>query len=130
MKQNTMLSVNDLMGNDELDYINSIWSSIMKMETGFINILLKDHIDYENIGKDKFVEKLNETFNKHKTLGDSEFFLDLNYCNECNCNTPVCKFVGNVSGKHFALIFEMKDEEISDIYHCNSYGDNNFLDSF
>lgn len=130
MKQNTMLSINDLLGYERLDYINSIWYAIMKMEIPFLKILLEKDIDYEDIGKDMFIEKLNSRFENHKTFGDSEFLLDLDYCNGCNCNKPVCKFIGNVSGKHFALFFELKNEEISDIYHCNSYGDKNFLDSF
>ena len=98
------------------------------MELGFLNLLLDDAINYENIGKLKFIEKLNDRFNEHKTLGDSELLLDLDYCKSCNCNKPVCKFIGNYSGKHFALFFEMTKEEITDIYHCNWYGnsDNHF----
>ena len=128
MKQNSVLKVKDLRPLVELDYINTIWYAIMKMELGFLNLLLDDAINYENIGKLKFTEKLNDRFNEHKTLGDSELLLDLDYCKSCNCNKPVCKFIGNYSGKHFALFFEMTKEEITDIYHCNWYGDNDFFD--
>ena len=100
------------------------------MELGFLNLLLDDAINYENIGKLKFIEKLNDRFNEHKTLGDSELLLDLDYCKSCNCNKPVCKFIGNYSAKHFALFFEMTKEEITDIYHCNWYRDNDFFDIF
>ena len=128
MKQNSVLKVKDLRPLAELDYINTIWYAIMKMELGFLNLLLVDGINYENIGKLKFIEKLNDRFNEHKTLGDSELLLDLDYCKSCHCNKPVCKFIGNYSGKHFALFFEMTKEEITDIYHCNWYGDNDFFD--
>ena len=127
MKQNSVLKVKDLRPLTELDYINTIWYAIMKMELGFLNLLLDDAINYENIGKLKFIEKLNDRFNEHKTLGDSELLLDLDYCKSCNCNKPVCKFIGNYSGKHFALFFEMTKEEITDIYHCNWYGDNSLF---
>ena len=130
MKRNSVLKVADLIPLDELDYINSIWYAIMKMEVGLLNLLLDDAIDYEDIGKLKFIEKLQDRFNDHKTQGDSELLLDLDYCKGCNCDKPVCKFVGNYSGKHFALFFEMTDEEITDIYHCNLYGNVDFLDAF
>jgi hypothetical protein len=130
MKQNSILSINDLKKNKELDYINSIWYAIMKMDTNLLNFLLEDDIDYEDIGKQGFIEKLNDRFNDHKTRGDSELFMDFDHCKLCNCNQPVCKFVGNRSGKHFALYFEMENKEIKDIYHCNWYGDMDFFDVF
>jgi len=126
MKRNSVLKIEDLIPLNELDYINSIWYAIMKMESGLLNLLLDEDIDYEDIGKLNFIEKLNDRFNDHKTLGDSELLLDLDYCKSCNCDKPVCKFVGNNSGKHFSLFFEMCEEEITDIYHCNWYGDDLF----
>ncbi|WP_027137229.1 hypothetical protein [Gaetbulibacter saemankumensis] len=130
MKRNSVLKLEDLTSLDELDYINSIWYAIMKMEVGLLKLILADDIDYEDIGKLKFIEKLNDRFNNHKTHGDSELLLDLDCCKGCNCNKPICKFVGNHSGMHFALFFEMTDEKITDIYHCDWYGDIDFLDAF
>ena len=75
MKQNSTLGIKDLKNFPELDYINSIWYAIMKMDTNLLNLLLEDDIDYEDIGKLAFLEKLNDRFNEHKTLGDSELLM-------------------------------------------------------
>ena len=125
-----MLYPKDLEQEKKLDYINQIWLAIMQMNVYGLQKLLENEIDYEDIGKIKFIEKLGDTFNRHRTLGDSEFYLDLDRCRSCNCDLPVCKFVGNNSGNHFALFFELKKEEIIDIYHCTWYGDVDLLDVF
>ncbi len=122
MKQNSILNLNDLKKKPKLDYVSSIWYAIMEMDSFMLNNLLNDDMTYEDISKKDFIEKLNDRFNNHKTLGDSELLMDLDHCKSCNCNQPVCKFIGNNSGDHFALYFEFKDGEVSDIYHCNWYG--------
>jgi len=125
-----MLKLQDLDKLTELDNINSVWLAIMSMNTGLLEQLLDDSIDYEDIGKKAFIEKLNDRFNNHKTYGDSELILDLDHCKSCNCDSPVSKFVGNHSGKHFALYFDLINGNITDIYHCKWYGNMDFLDSF
>ena len=130
MRQNSILSISDLKRKIELDYINSIWYAIMKMDSYLLLTLLEDDMTYEDLRKQEFVDLLNDRFNNHKTLGDSELLLDLDYCKSCNCDKPVCKFIGNNSGKHFALYFEINKGEINDIYHCNWYGDIDFFDIF
>ena len=127
MKRNSVLSKNDIEKKSSLDYLNQIWLSIMQMNVFALDQLLDENIDYEDIGKAKFIEKLNDTFTQYRTLGDSELVLDLDHCNGCVCNQPVCKFSGNHSGNHFALYFEIKNNEIVDIYHCNWYGKQNDL---
>lgn len=123
-----MQTINDLKKTK--DEITNIWLAIMKMDIYELNLLLDEDIDYEDLGKVKFIEKLNENFNKHKIYGDSEFYLDLDICEGCNCNKPVCKFIGNHSNFHFALFFEVKENQLLDIYHCNWYGDINFSNPF
>lgn len=118
-----MLQYNDISTKKNLDYVNHIWMAIMKMNTSWLHHLLDDTIQYEDIGKVKFIEKLNNHFNSFTTLGDNELYLDLDYCMGCNCNLPVCRFVGNHSGSHFALYFEFEERAVKDIYHCNWYGD-------
>lgn len=125
-----MQTIKDLRENKHADYITNVWLAIMKMDTYQLNLLLDNDIDYEDIGKEKFIKKLNETFNKHKTYGDSEFYIDLDSCEGCNCNKPVCKFIGNISKIHFALFFDIKKNQIIDIYHCNWYGNINFSKPF
>lgn len=101
----------------------------MKMDIIELDLLLKDSIIYEDIGKRKFLDILSNRFSKHKTLGDQELYLDLVKCNGCKSKENVCKFTGNNSGESFALYFEIKNNLISDIFHCTWYGDMKFLDS-
>ncbi|ARV12016.1 hypothetical protein BTO09_06495 [Gilvibacter sp. SZ-19] len=125
MKRSSLLSISDLENRYNLDYINTIWCSIMMMSTEFLNIYLKPGVDYEDIGKKAFVNKLAERFEHFRELGDTELLMDLDTCHGCNCLQPVCKFIGNKSGNHFALFFEIEGQEIVDIYHCNWYGEQN-----
>ena len=104
-----------------IDAINKIWLAIMKMDTQKLSELLDDAIDYEDIGKGKFVEKLNARFQLHHTWGDEELLMDLDVCLGCKNNEPVCRFVGKNSGYNFALYFEVCQEQILDIYHCNCF---------
>lgn len=116
-----MHSIEDLKKNISLDYINQIWMAIMQMDSFGLNDLLDNNIDYEDIGKANFIEKLNDRFNEYKTWGDSELYIDLGSCNYCNKDKAICKFSGNNSGETFALFFEIHKGEITDIYHCNYY---------
>ncbi|MFZ2283407.1 MAG: hypothetical protein WAV86_05990 [Lutibacter sp.] len=100
------------------------------ISTFTLELILNAEINYEDIRKDKFIKKLSDGFNDHLAWGDSELLPDFDSCNGCNCNQAVCKFIGNYSGKTFALFFEIKNEKINDIYHCYSYGDINLLDPF
>lgn len=127
MKKNAILSIRDFGGKASLDKINLIWIAIMQMNKFSLFQLLDDAIDYEDIGKVKFIEKLADRYENHRTWGDSELLLDLDHCNGCHRNQPVSRFVGNNSGKHFALFFEIENGKIKDIYHCNWYGKNDDL---
>ena len=118
-----MQSLKDFNNTHHSAAINRIWFAIMEMNSFTLEMLLDAKIDYEDIGKDKFIEKLYDKFQEHRTWGDSELLIDFDSCNGCNCNQPVCKFIGNHSGKTFALYFEIQKEKITDIYHCNWYGD-------
>lgn len=104
------------------DTLSRIWLAIMKMDVSELHLLLEDHTDYEDIGKVNFIKKLELNFNKHKRLGDNEFYIDLDVCKGCNCNSSICKFIGNKSKLSFGLYFEIKQGVITDIYHCNLYG--------
>jgi hypothetical protein len=130
MKNNSIIQLEDLGKYQSINKFSSICYAIMCMNSHFLIDLLDKNINYEDIGKINFIEKLNCKFSSLKALGDTELFLDFDYCEGCNCNMPVCKFIGNNSGAHFALYFQIKNNEIKDIYHCNWYGEFDFLDFF
>jgi len=122
MKKAKQHTISDLTSGYKPNYINQIWIAIMEMNSFALMQLLDENINYEDIGKEKFIAKLNDTFNEYRSKGDSELLLDLNTCNSCNKGEPVCKFMGNVSRRSFSLFFEFTNGNITDIYHCNWYG--------
>ncbi len=124
-----MIRVEDL-NLKKLEEVHHIWLAIMKMDIYRLESLLDESIDYEDVGKTKFIEKINNRFNHHRSLGDNELYLDLVKCNGCKNKENVCRFLGNSSNQSFALYFESKDNQISDIFHCTWYGDMDFLSSF
>lgn len=124
-----MIQFKDFIENN-LEEVHYLWIAIMKMNIYELENLLSDTIDYEDIGKTKFIEKINRRFNQHLSWGDKELYLDLIKCNGCKNKENVCRFTGNVSNKSFALYFEFKEGIISDVHHCTWFGDMEFLDSF
>lgn len=128
MKENAIIKLQDLDSHKKVNEFSLICYAIMCMDSNFLFDLLDDGIDYEDIGKTSFVIKLKNRFIEHKIMGDSELVMDLDYCLGCNCDKPICRFIGNNSKKHFGLYFEMKDDKIIDIYHCNLYGSSNLDD--
>ena len=56
-----MQSLSDFELQTKPDPIVSIWKAIMAMDVIELYSLLDDKIDYENIGKGQFVEKIHKT---------------------------------------------------------------------
>jgi len=125
-----MVTLKDFKTTVQEDNLVHIFISIMNMDPTLLHQLLEDNINYEDIGKQLFIDKLSERFNKHKIYGDTEFYLDIDFCKGCSCDNPVSKFIGNNSKLHFALFFQIEENKIIDIYHCNWYGDNGFSNPF
>lgn len=120
MEKNTLVG---LKKYQKVDNFNAICNAIMNMDSNALNDLLSEEIIYEDLGKQKFILKLRRTFIRYILKGDTKFNLDLDSCNYCNCNEPVCKFIGNNSNEHFALYFHFENNEIIDIYHCLNHGE-------
>lgn len=116
-----MYQVRDMKPHRKLTLIHHIWMAIMQMDADYLDELLDDDLEYEDVSKGEFIEKLRSRFIDHLVQGDTELYMDLSTCLGCQCNSPVCKFIGNNTGEHFALYFELDGEEILDIYHCNLY---------
>lgn len=104
-----------------------IIESFQKMDWNMLDILLDDNKTYQDAAKEVFLEKLNAAFSKLKKYGDTFLLSYEGFCNSEECSNKGCKgysFVGNKSKKHIDLIFEELDDDINDIYHCNSFETN------
>jgi uncharacterized lipoprotein YehR (DUF1307 family) len=118
-----MIQIKDFK-KDTKDEIVRIWLAIMSMDYHSLWFILDETIDYQDIGKINFIEILALRFSRLKELGDTELYLEIDYCKGCNRNEPVCTFLGNSSGITFSLYFELTADKITDIYHCNWCRDN------
>lgn len=123
MKEIGIIKLEDLTIHKKVNYFTLICHAIMRMDSNNLFELLDDDIDYEDIGKTSFVLKLKNRFIEHRIMGDTEMKLDLDHCLGCNCDQPVCRFIGNNSKSEFALFFDIKENRIVDIYPCHLYGD-------
>jgi len=80
MKINSILQTKDFSKNTDLDHINQLWRAIMNMDVIDLYGLLIDRIDFGDLSKRQFVEILYAKIQKHKKIGDREFYLDLIEC--------------------------------------------------
>lgn len=122
MTLNNILLLKDFKHKQNLDYINQLWRAIMSMDILEVYTLLKDDYNYNTLTRTEFVSALDSKFKKHKVLGDTEFYLNLNQCYQCHKDEIICVFVGLDSGIGLSLYFEIKHAQIAGIQFCNSYG--------
>lgn len=89
-----------------------------------LEVLLDESIAYQDATKEVFLEKLNGAFLKFEKNGDTYLSHHKGVCNSEECSNKGCSgysFVGNNSKNHIDLIFQESDNEIDDIFHCNSF---------
>ncbi|HUH27702.1 hypothetical protein [Gelidibacter sp.] len=123
MNAHGIITLEDLTYHKKVNSLTLFCHAIMCMNSNNLFDLLDGDIDYEDIGKINFILKLKNRFIEHQIMGDTELKLDLDHCLNCNCDQPVCRFVGNNSKSEFALFFDIKENKIVDIYHCHLYGE-------
>ena len=97
---------------------------------------------YVDQNKDRFIDELVDLLKIPSISADKAYKDDVIKTSEvvktalekagCDkveiCDTPgypivYGKFIGDRSGRSFALYFDFKGKEIVDIYHCTLYGD-------
>lgn len=99
-----------------------IIQGISKMDTDLLLVVLDERFTYQEAHKEVFVGKLNNAFNKFKKENDTHLTPFPGVCMSKECTNYGCKgysFVGNMSGATLDLIFEEKNGEVHDIYHCH-----------
>ena len=102
--------------------VRTIIKFISEMDSDMLSEVLSNDITYQEAHKEVFVEKLNGAFNKFKKENDTNLIPFPGVCASKECTNNGCKgysFVGNISGATLDLIFEEKNGEVHDIYHCH-----------
>lgn len=110
--------------------LHNVLTAIQNFEPYVLNNLLDKTKMYQDVSLFEFTEILQSKFQVFKDAGDKELLLSSDICNGCHCKEPIFVFNGNVSKKKYALYFEFKGEQITDIFECTWYGEMTFIDSF
>lgn len=105
---------------------DQVKNAFAEMNIAALEILLDDTKTYQDATKEVFLEKLEELYLAHKKIGDDYFIAyqgkcgaEISHCD--NCGKTGYRFVGNHSHNYFDFIFELVDENISDIYDCSRF---------
>lgn len=94
------------------------------MDIDLLRYHLKDKYTYQEATKDVFLDKIESIFEAHRNAGDTELWLFPGACagNDCeNCGKKGYRFVGNHSKNYIDLLFEVKGDDITDIYSCSQF---------
>ena len=122
MKINSILQTKDFSKNAELDHINQLWRAIMNMDLIELYWLLNDKTNFGGLSKQQFVEILYAKIEKHKKIGDREFYLDLIECHNQHKHEIICEFVGLESGINLGIYFKIEGEKLTRLQFCECFG--------
>jgi hypothetical protein len=93
---------------------------LQRLDIDMISVVLDDNRTYQNFAKPLFIKKLNVALDEFIEGGDTYLNRFNGSCNSKSCNYDCggYSFIGNISGKYFDLIIDVKDGIVNDIYEC------------
>lgn len=99
---------------------------IQQLDIEMLDTLLDDKLEYQDMKKDLFINKLGHAFNEFIEAGDTFLNATKGCCDSvfCNFKCEGVSFVGNKSGNFINLIIEIEDGEVIDIYECTDFKTN------
>ena len=96
---------------------------IQQLDIEMVDSLLDDSLEYQDMRKDLFINKLGHAFNEFIEAGDTFLLASKGFCNSVICNFQ-CKgysFTGNNSGNFLDMIIEIEDGKVIDMYECTHF---------
>ena len=105
-------------------YIQSIFSFFKALDIVNLRLHLKDQYTYQETTKDIFLDKVESLFLELKNCGDTALSVYEGSCSDkrCNnCSKNGFRFVGNISGNYFDLIFVVEGDDITNIFNCEEF---------
>lgn len=88
--------------------------------------LLDEDIDYDDIGKYRFLEFVRAKFALFEIKGDTHLVKSSGSCQGCSNGSFGYRFIGNNSEKIWDVIFKVDGKKIIDIYECNFFEETKF----
>ena len=107
-------------------YLQSVLSAFAEMDIDKLQFYLKEGYNYQDTTKEIFLEKLSGLFKDFREEGNSHLEIHPGLCgskpSECdNCGKRGYLFMGNSSKNYIGMVFELKDDELTDIYDCRKF---------
>ena len=81
--------------------------------------LLDEEIEYEDLGKWRFLSLIKKQFAEFKKQGDTYLLKNPSQCMGCSFGTFGFVFRGNRSKRKWSLVFKVENGALVDIYECN-----------
>jgi hypothetical protein len=117
---------NDSVPNEEtIMQIDSIVTSISKMDSLALYSCLDEDIEYMNMCMYRFLALLHKKFENFKTKGDTGLFITKGKCGGCFTGSEGIgfKFTGNNTGDDWSLLFKIQKHHLIDIFECYNFKD-------
>lgn len=97
---------------------------IQEMDVDMVDQILDEKMTLQDLPKQEFIAKLENVVTTLKQHKNTEILSYPGFCNSDDCPNT-CKggyaFVGNVSGHHFNLIFEVSNGNVQDLFECEQF---------
>ena len=84
-----------------------------------IDMILSNKNTYQDLPKEKFIQKLSSAFNEFKKHGDDYLEAHSGQCNNCFTDKTVYIFIGNNSNNYMSILFDDVAGEIKDLAECS-----------
>jgi hypothetical protein len=104
-------------------HLGCILYHLQRMDEEMVSDLLNDAFTYQEMKKEEFIHKLSLAFHQFKEKGNTYLDRSEGFCNAQICNYKKSGFLfkGDTTEHYMALIFEVKDEQVVDIYECSNF---------
>lgn len=104
------------------NHLEAVAYFISQMDIEMVDLLLDDNRTYQDIPKERFIEKLRTAFSKFQEEGDTILIAVPGKCKGSYCSNTGksgVAFYGNKTKNYLRLVFEIdKKKHVSDIYEC------------
>lgn len=95
-----------------------------RMDMNMLEVVLDDNKTYQEATKEIFLKKLASAFQEIKDKNVVSLKAHKGFCNSDECPNKGCNgyaFVDDVSKQYISLIFDETEDDVSDIYNCNTF---------
>lgn len=106
------------------NHLEIVLHYICQLDIEAVDMVLDSKVTYMEFSKEKFIRLLGNAFEEFKAEGDTVLRMIPGNCVGCKineCNLTGYTLVGTRSLNYMNLLFEVKEEMVSDIYECYKF---------